>query len=272
MAPMVFEYCGRMSLACGLDGNPHVSDRFNPPARNGYHTHPHFELILHEAGHGSVCSINGQGQHFGRGMLEIWPPGIWHQRMVNAPVDLICLYFGAHAPLPPLLRKPVLVPNATRFVAELTMLMTVPPERSARLTESLNYLVSALVYRILDGLESNTPSASPALTPALLAHNYILTHFPNVGPLTAVACASGVSYDHLRHLFRRAYGMSMKQFLIRTQIDRAKAVLIGNPQFPLKRIAEICGFSSEPHFSMCFRAATGQSPGLFRRLQIRNHR
>lgn len=114
--------------------------------------------------------------------------------------------------------------------------------------------------------------SNPRPTAPLLAHYYILTHFPKVGPLSAVAAAVGVSYDHLRHLFRSAYGMSMKQFLIRTQLDRAKAVLVGNPQYPLKRVAELCGFSSEPHFSMCFRAGTGQSPGGFRRRAVRTRR
>ncbi len=266
MAPMIFKYCGRRRLACGMDVDRLGMTDFSLPMVRGYHGHPFFELLLHESGRGQVFSMDGEMLQYQRGVLEIWPPGSLHKRLVESPVELICLYFDARNPIPLPLQTPVRLLNATRFIAELTILMTAPPDRSPRLQEALDYQVSALVFHVLHGIETYNQCGTPDLAPALLAHNLILTQFPHVSSFAEIAHEVGVSYDHLRHLFRKAYGISMKQFLIRTQIDRAKAILIGDPHFPLKHVAQLCGFSSEQHFSMCFRSVMGQPPGRFRQL------
>jgi AraC-like DNA-binding protein len=101
-------------------------------------------------------------------------------------------------------------------------------------------------------------------TPAQEACAYIREHFACIDRMQEVADHVGVSYDHLRHVFKRDRGMGLNEFLSMVRMERAKSLLL-HSRLPIKTIASQCGFKTDRYFSTCFRQAVGLSPGRFRR-------
>ena len=72
------------------------------------------------------------------------------------------------------------------------------------------------------------------------------------------------SKDHLIRLFRQEHGVAPYEFLIRTRIDRARALLLSSAS-SVKQIAAQLGYADAFCFSRQFKARTGVAPSVFRR-------
>ncbi|HVK99981.1 MAG TPA: AraC family transcriptional regulator [Dongiaceae bacterium] len=84
---------------------------------------------------------------------------------------------------------------------------------------------------------------------------------PSVAEL---ASACGFSERYFAKLFRDQTGFSISQYFKAVQTSKAK-VLLQETDLPLKEIAYRLGYSSAANFSSSFRAATGITPGQFRK-------
>jgi AraC-like DNA-binding protein len=84
---------------------------------------------------------------------------------------------------------------------------------------------------------------------------------PSVADLAA---ACGLSERYFAKLFREQMGCSVAQYIKSAQLIKAKAFLL-ETDLPLKEIAHRLGFSTPANFSAAFRAATGSTPGQFRK-------
>lgn len=82
--------------------------------------------------------------------------------------------------------------------------------------------------------------------------------------IAAAAAACGMSASHLARLFRVQTQQSIGRYFKSVQLAKAQAYLL-ETDVPLKEIAYRLGFSSPSNFAAAFRAATGFSPGEFRR-------
>ena len=81
--------------------------------------------------------------------------------------------------------------------------------------------------------------------------------------LGEVADAVGYSERHLERLFRRVFGMSVWQFVVRSRIHAASRALTLTDR-SITQIAVIYGFCDASAFSRAFRTATGLSPKEYR--------
>ena len=70
---------------------------------------------------------------------------------------------------------------------------------------------------------------------------------------------AGVSRRSLENRFQKTLGRSPHQEVIRTRIEKAKALLSGT-SLPMSRIAELSGFGDPYNFSRAFRRETGSTP------------
>ena len=66
-----------------------------------------------------------------------------------------------------------------------------------------------------------------------------------------------------KKLFARYLGQSPRQYLLQRRLDIAR-ILLRNPNIPIGKVAENCGFSSIYHFSRAFHTAEGCSPSDYR--------
>jgi AraC family transcriptional regulator len=74
----------------------------------------------------------------------------------------------------------------------------------------------------------------------------------------------GMSADHFGRLFKRASGVPVHQFLLRSRIDRVRSFL-AETTTPIADIARECGFTDQMHLTRAFRRIVGTTPAVFRK-------
>jgi AraC-like DNA-binding protein len=87
-------------------------------------------------------------------------------------------------------------------------------------------------------------------------------------PLDLAALARSVRCDpaYLSRLFRKTYGVSPTEYLLRRRVERARHLLTRSAR-PIAEIAQELGFHDASHFARHFRHFAGVSPTQFRRRQ-----
>jgi transcriptional regulator GlxA family with amidase domain len=75
------------------------------------------------------------------------------------------------------------------------------------------------------------------------------------------------SLSHFCRLFRNSFGVSPHNYVMRTRLKRAKALMLSTST-PLGQIAADCGFVDQAHLSRLFRRHVGDTPGAWRRARL----
>lgn len=94
--------------------------------------------------------------------------------------------------------------------------------------------------------------------------NYISAHFTEDIRLDDIAEALSFSPDYISHIFKKATGYSVMEYVIRRRIGYAETLLISS-DFPITHIATLVGYSNPNHFQTSFKKISGVPP-----LQYRN--
>ena len=83
-------------------------------------------------------------------------------------------------------------------------------------------------------------------------------------PIGELARIAGLSPFHFSRQFKIETGLTPNRYLVCLRIERAKLLLVANPEWSLAQIAAFVGYRSIGQFSGLFRRETGWSPGAFR--------
>ncbi len=157
----------------------------------------------------------------------------------------------------------------TRLGRFLSAIVGTSSDGSRRVCEAAHWLALLLLeldHHIVpddNRRSSELPRVSPTVHDAI---RYIHTNLHRPMTLSQVAVAVHISESHLRRVAKEALGIGLGEFIRRSRISRATAML----QSSADRVSEIgkaCGFSSPSAFSRAFRDATGLSPAAHRRQQ-----
>ena len=118
--------------------------------------------------------------------------------------------------------------------------------------------VMGIFYDILGRLsEEERLGETPVLAPAM---EYLGSHLSDPSLSNReLAERAHISEVYFRKLFKQAYGISPKQYVLDARIRHAKALLTENAT-TVTAVAEACGFSGVYHFCRAFKKATGQTP------------
>lgn len=146
--------------------------------------------------------------------------------------------------------------------------------RDRRCEEIRCHLRSALLKKIRLDLELRTagPHSGPtggtraeALHPlAQRAKRYLDENFPNRFPDVAeTARAIGCSPNYLSSLFRRAHGVTVKEYVNTLKFNYARRML-EESSYNVSEIAGSCGFNDVTYFSRQFRERFGYTPTQIR--------
>lgn len=73
-----------------------------------------------------------------------------------------------------------------------------------------------------------------------------------------------MSISNFSTLFRKHFGISPHQYLVKLRIQHAEELLL-HSNLKLDEIAENCGFTNAQHFSKMFKKHTGRTPGSLRK-------
>lgn len=104
-------------------------------------------------------------------------------------------------------------------------------------------------------------NASPITVKAI---DYIERHLCGQCRLEEIAVALGISVSYLSATFKRDTGISLKQYIQREKINRAK-YLLESSDASVSEIAEQLGYSCISHFQSGFKKIAGITPGQYRK-------
>lgn len=107
----------------------------------------------------------------------------------------------------------------------------------------------------------NAPGDYQRLTRAC---EYVLAHYGETIAVEDVAARAHLSASQLQREFRRLFGMSLGEYLLRVRLIMARRRL-ETTSAAVGQIALDCGFYDQSHFTKAFRTATGLSPLAYRR-------
>ncbi|MEY4547980.1 MAG: hypothetical protein RL685_4175 [Pseudomonadota bacterium] len=132
-------------------------------------------------------------------------------------------------------------------------------------TEALSVtLLTYLAHRYGEGADRGGKAPSLSSAPRRRVSDFIEAHLDGDIRLADLAALAGYSSDHFSRLFKRSFGESPYQYVLRRRVERAKAML-RDVNLSLADIASACGFATQAHLTNVFKLRTGVTPGAYRR-------
>jgi two-component system response regulator YesN len=89
--------------------------------------------------------------------------------------------------------------------------------------------------------------------------------------LSELARQVGMSKYHLSHRFREVLGVTFRDYILRTRLERAKALLAAG-RISVTEVAQVVGFGDLPRFDKVFKRHTGCTPSAYRSLALDRQR
>lgn len=132
-------------------------------------------------------------------------------------------------------------------------------------------ILTTLAQNSVDAKTEAISSALPSRTMNKMGEltEYLETHYAEKITGSAIEAEIGMNFDYLNRTFRKVTGKTVFQYLNRVRINRVKE-LLKTTDMKLAEIAALTGFSDEFYLSRQFKKATGVSPVLYSRGQIKN--
>lgn len=142
-----------------------------------------------------------------------------------------------------------------------------PGAISQAVAESFGHAMLTECAHWLKAQDSDTPVAGQLTARELQIMEDYLAGLSGKAPSVAdLAAACGFSERYFSRLFRKMTGIPVSQYIKSAQVSKAKVLLL-ETDLPLKEIAYRLGYSTSANFSASFRAATGITPGQFRKAE-----
>lgn len=140
-----------------------------------------------------------------------------------------------------------------------------PGPISQQVAESFGHAMLTECAHWLKSQESSADTSGQLTARELQIIEQYLAGLSGKAPSVAdLATACGFSERYFAKLFRALTGISISQYIKASQLSKAKALLL-ETDLPLKEIAYRLGYSSSANFAASFRAASGETPGQFRK-------
>lgn len=135
-------------------------------------------------------------------------------------------------------------------------------------------LIKRLLYDYRKGCDQGTLSvqAYSIFVDFLSKHNsnipewlnktvrYISLNLDKKLTLTELANLSYVSVSKLCHDFKKAFSVSVFEYIMNVRLQHARAILLSSPDIMTKDVAEQCGFFDTGYFCRMYRKKYGKAP------------
>lgn len=97
--------------------------------------------------------------------------------------------------------------------------------------------------------------------------SYCAFHISEPINVTDMAKRAGLSPSRFTVLFKQHFKTTPYQYLLTLRIEHAKELL--KEGLSIQKVSEYCGFTDVHHFSKAFKAATGVTPGYYKRNTVK---
>lgn len=97
-----------------------------------------------------------------------------------------------------------------------------------------------------------------------LVEQFINENYAQDITLETLSSLVHINKYYLVHAFKNYKGLSPINYLIQKRVEEAR-YLLESTNYPVTKIAEITGFSSQSYFSQTFKRLTGTSPNAYRK-------
>lgn len=134
------------------------------------------------------------------------------------------------------------------YIRHIDTLQTIP--------ECFEYLKEKSTELTTAVFKSHFQKEYPAYVNACI--HYVHIHLHERLGIADIASELGLSRDYLSHLFKKAVGISLHQYILEQKLKEAKVMLIQGE--PVNKISYTLCFSSESHFIQCFKKYYGITP------------
>jgi AraC family transcriptional regulator len=117
-----------------------------------------------------------------------------------------------------------------------------------------------------DGQSAAPPTPRGGLAPWMVrkVSTHIETHLDSAFSSSDLAGLTKQSVYHFRQAFRKSFGESPHQYVMRRRIERAQGLML-QTNLSLAQIAIECGLADQAHLNKSFRRFVGERPGAWRR-------
>ena len=93
----------------------------------------------------------------------------------------------------------------------------------------------------------------------------ILSHPEKNYTIAQLADMLALSTSRFHAVYKIMFGTTPYQDMVSAKVDRAKVLLLSNPEMTLKHAAESLGYTDQYHFIRQFKMVTGITPGQYRK-------
>ncbi len=121
--------------------------------------------------------------------------------------------------------------------------------------------IRAIITEILEAVAVKSSSADNSLLAEM--QNYIYTHYSTDIMLNDMADELGISAKYCSNLFKKLSDDNFKNFLNKYRIERAKEIIMKDPNIKVTDLCTMVGFNSSNTFIRVFSKYTGTTPKTF---------
>lgn len=133
------------------------------------------------------------------------------------------------------------------------------------LSESLNKILIGMQAESgeIESLCIDTHKLEPKSIYELL-EEYLLKHYQDDITIGGLAERFGFTQEYLGKIFKKYSGETLSKYLIKLRMNKAKMLLIENPEIEIQKIGELVGYKDGYYFSRAFKSYTGIQPSEYR--------
>ncbi|WP_245946782.1 AraC family transcriptional regulator [Paenibacillus cellulosilyticus] len=226
-------------------------------------------------GEGIVERDGQETVHLRPGNLIVIPAGVPHQYWASDPNPWSIYWFhvkGDHAEqfirLYELDREPRQLPRSivSEFIARIDhslAMMTARPfsiHTHVHISQTIRWLLSSIGHELMHVSQDTRRGAH--LDHAI---RYMNEHIATSIRLPDLASYTGLSKQHLSHLFNKETGFSPIDYFLRMKMQHA-AIMLDLTDLTVKEIAAAIGINDPYYFSRMFKKLIGHSPTEYRKI------
>ncbi len=227
------------------------------------HKHNLYEINCYASGKGYTI-IDNKRYEFQDSCFAFIPPNVQHDEKFLSSGQVICILFEA-SEIPFVCPEPLIVCKGDEPIIPYAKAMF---KETTEQKNFYNYIINHLLKILLTEIHRmlfNTVDESCKSIAEI--KNYINENFYKKISLTELAPLSGYSYDYFRHYFKKQYGISPQNYLIKVRLENAYSMLSSTPDMRITDVAADCGFSDSSQFSTMFTNHFGITPKKFQKMQ-----